>query len=125
MKYCTQCGAVNEDDDQFCSQCGQPLDAVIKTDNQSPDPIKDAEQNDRRQPSQDESDQSASVTGASDTAETSAVNTESRDSNHVTDAIDVDKTSAKTGNTEAAPLSVLPWTGPNIELSPCQRGCLP
>ena len=118
MKYCTQCGAVNEDDDQFCSQCGQPLDAVIKTDNQSPDPIKDAEQNDRRQPSQDESDQSASVTGASDTAETSAVNTESRDSNHVTDAIDVDKTSAKTGNTEAAPLSVLPGQGPTSSSAP-------
>lgn len=118
MKYCTQCGAVNEDDDQFCSQCGQPLDAVIKTDNQSPDPIKDAEQNDRRQPSQDESDQSASVTGASDTAETSAVNTESRDSNHVTDAIDVDKTSAKTGNMEAAPLSMLPGQGPTSSSAP-------
>lgn len=111
MKYCTQCGAANEDDDQFCSQCGQPLDAAVKTDDQSPDQIKDAEQTDRRQPSEDELDQSASDTGASDTAEASAVNTESRDSNQATDAIEVNKTGTKPGDTEAVPLSVLPGQG--------------
>ena len=111
MKYCTQCGAANEDDDQFCNQCGQPLDAAVKTDDQSPDQIKDAEQTDRRQPSEDELDQSASDTGASDTAEASAVNTESRDSNQATDAIKVNKTGTKPGDTEAVPLSVLPGQG--------------
>ncbi|WP_295730923.1 zinc-ribbon domain-containing protein [uncultured Bifidobacterium sp.] len=111
MKYCTQCGAANEDDDQFCNQCGQPLDVSIKTDDQSPDQIQDAEQTDKRQLSEDESDQLSSGTGISDTAETSAVNTESGDSNQATDAIDVDKTGAKPGDTEAVPLSVIPGQG--------------